>query len=158
MPNMLKFFGYNQFSYEGDVGIAPPAAYYTQLDTGFVRNQFLFERPISRGFFLVAMWPLFFVLCFKNKPVGQKFLRGSLYGLAIMSTFSRAARGVWIIQTIILILAQFPKKYRKIALKAFLPLLLLFAIVTFFGQKQIITRDFSNTGHMNEIVEALKQI
>jgi len=48
MPNLLKFAGYNQFNYEGDVGIAPPAAYYTQFDSGYARNQFLFERPISR--------------------------------------------------------------------------------------------------------------
>lgn len=32
MPNLLKFAGYNQFNYEGDVGIAPPAAYYTRFD------------------------------------------------------------------------------------------------------------------------------
>ena len=48
MPNVLKFAGYNQFNYEGGVGIAPPTAYYTRYDQGFVRNQFLFERPISR--------------------------------------------------------------------------------------------------------------
>lgn len=154
MPNLLKFAWYNQWNYEGDVGIAPPAAYYTRYDQGLVRNQFVFERPISRGFFLVAMRPLFFVLCFKNKPLGQKFARGSLYGLAIMSTFSRAARGVWILQTIILILAQFPKKYWKMALKAFVPLILLFVVVTYFGQRQIISREFSNTGHFNEIIKA----
>lgn len=154
MPNLLKFAGYNQWNYEGDVGIAPPAAYYTRYDQWLVRNQFVFERPISRGFFLVAMWPLFFILCFKNKPLGQKFVRWSLYGLAIMSTFSRAARGVWILQTIILILAQFPKKYWKIALKAFVPLILLFAVVTYFGQRQIISREFSNTGHFNEVIKA----
>lgn len=32
MPNLLKFAGYNQWNYEGDVGIAPPAAYYTRYD------------------------------------------------------------------------------------------------------------------------------
>lgn len=154
MPNLLKFAWYNQWNYEWDVGIAPPAAYYTRYDQWLVRNQFVFERPISRGFFLVAMWPLFFILCFKNKPLGQKFARWSLYGLAIMSTFSRAARGVWILQTIILILVQFPKKYWKMALKAFVPLILLFAVVTYFGQRQIITREFSNTGHFNEIIKA----
>ncbi len=158
MPNLLKFAGYNQFNYEWDVGIAPPAAYYTQYDSWYVRNQFLFERPISRGFFLIAFWPLFFVLCFKNKPVWDKILRGSLYGLAIMSTFSRAAWWVWLIQTIILILIQFPKKYRKKALRWFVPLFLLFGVVTIVGQKQIISREFSNTGHLKHVIEALAQI
>jgi len=158
MPNLLKFAGYNQFNYEGDVGIAPPAAYYTQFDSGYVRNQFLFERPISRGFFLIALWPLFFILCFKNKPLREKIRRWSIYGLAIMSTFSRAAWGVWLIQTIILILLQFPRKYWKIALRGFIPLLLFFWIVTYFWQKQIITREFSNTGHFRLVVEAFQKI
>ena len=158
MPNLLKFAGYNQFNYEGDVGIAPPAAYYTRFDQWFVRNQFVFERPISRWFFLIAFWPLFFILCFKNRPRSERIARWSLYGLAIMSTFSRAARGVWIIQTIILILLQFPRKYWKMALKGFIPLILLFAIVTYFGQRQIITREFSNTGHLKHVLEAFKQI
>ncbi len=158
IPNLLKFAGYNQWNYEGDVGIAPPAAYYTQFDSGYTRNQFLFERPISRWFFLIAFWPLFFVLCFKNRPLRDKIWRWSLYGLAIMSTFSRAARAVWILQTIILVLLQFPKKYRKMALRGFFPLLLFFGGVTYFWQKQIITREFSNTGHFRLVIEALQKI
>lgn len=158
MPNLLKFAGYNQFNYEGDVGIAPPAAYYTRYDQWLVRNQFLFERPISRGFFLVAFWPLFFILCFKNKSPREKFVRWGLYGLAVMSTFSRAAWGVWLIQTIILIVAQFPRKYWKYVLRGFIPLLLLFGVVIYFWQRQIISREFSNTGHFNMVVEALQKI
>jgi hypothetical protein len=49
------------------MNIAPPAAYYSQYNQGYVRNQFLFERPISRGFFLVAFWPLFFALAIKKR-------------------------------------------------------------------------------------------
>ncbi len=158
IPNLLKFAGYNQFNYEGDVNIAPPAVYYTQYDSWYARNQFLFERPISRGFFLIVLWPLFFVLCFKNKKLSEKFVWGSLYGLAILSTFSRAAWAVWILQTIILILFQFPKKYWKMAALGFIPLMLLFAWVTYFGQKQIITREFSNTGHFRLVVEAFQKI
>lgn len=158
MPNLLKFAGYNQFNYEWDVGIAPPAAYYTQYDSGYVRNQFLFERPISRGFFLIAFWPLFFVLCFKHKPLQDKILRGWLYGLAVLSTFSRAAWWVRIIQTLLLIFMQFPKKYWKKALWWFVPLLLLFGVVTLIGQKQIISREFSNTWHLKHVVEALHKI
>ena len=47
LPNVLDHFGYNQYNVEGAVGIAPPAVYYTQYNEGYVRNQFLFERPIS---------------------------------------------------------------------------------------------------------------
>ena len=158
MPNLLKFAWYNQYNYEWDVGIAPPAAYYTRYDQWFVRNQFLFERPISWWFFLIAFWPLFFVLCFKNKKLSDKILRWSLYWLAIMSTFSRAAWWVWLVQTIILILMQFPRKYRKTALRWLIPLLLVFGVVTYFWQKQIITREFSNTGHLKHVTEAINLI
>ena len=158
IPNLLKFGWYNQYNYEGDVGIAPPAAYYTQYNSGYARNQFLFERPISRWFFLIAFWPLFFVLCFKNKPLRDKIWRWSLYGIAIISTFSRAAWAVWILQTIILVLLQFPKKYRKMALRWFIPLFFVFGLVTYFWQKQIITREFSNTWHFRLVIEAFQKI
>ena len=67
IPRLLEFAGYNKSNYEGDIGIAPPAVYYSQYNDGYVRNQFLFERPISRGFFLVALWPLFFALALKKR-------------------------------------------------------------------------------------------
>ena len=66
MPNALKFVGYNRHSYEGTIGERPPAAYYTLINKGYVRNQFLFERPISLGFWLTAFFP-FFVLGFLRK-------------------------------------------------------------------------------------------
>ena len=75
-----------------------------------------------------------------------------------MSTFSRAARAVRIFQTIILVLFQFPRKYRRMALRGFVPLILLFGVVTYFGQKQIISRDYSNTGHLRLVMEALKKV
>ena len=47
MPNLLTRVGYSQWNVEGAIGIAPPAVYYTQYNEGYIRNQFLFERPIS---------------------------------------------------------------------------------------------------------------
>ncbi|MFA7717138.1 MAG: O-antigen ligase family protein [Candidatus Absconditabacterales bacterium] len=158
MPNLLKFVGYNPYNYEGGISVAPPAAYYTQYDTGYVRNQFLFERPISRGFFLVAFRPLFFVLCIKKKPLKEKFRRGSLYGLAILSTFSRAAWIAWIVQIIILLILQFRKRIWKLAIYRLLPMLIIFGGITYLGRDQIISRDFSNTGHLRLILEAVKKI
>lgn len=158
MPTVLRHVGYNPFNYEGDIGVAPPAAYYTQFDSGYVRNQFLFERPISRGFFLIAFWPLFFLLCMKQKPRHDKVLRWGLYGLALLSTFSRAARIAWIIQIIILILMQMQRRHRKIAAYSFLPLLALFAWVTYIGRDQIINRDFSNNGHIKMIASAAQKV
>lgn len=158
IPNLLWHFGYNQFNYEWDIGIAPPAAYYTQFDSGYVRNQFIFERPISRGFFLIAFRPLFFLICIKQKPRHEKALRGWMYGLILLSTFSRAARIAWIAQIVILVLLQMKREHRKIAAYSFLPLLLLFAWVTYVGRDQIINRQFSNNGHLNMIVSAAQKV
>lgn len=158
VPNMLGHLGYNQFNYEGDMGIAPPAAYYTQFDSGYVRNQFLFERPISWGFFLVALWPLFFLLCIKWKPRQSKMLWSWLYGLSLLSTFSRAAWIARVVQIIILILLQMQRKHWKIAIYSFLPLLFLFAWVTYIGREQIIHREFSNNGHIDMIASAAQKV
>jgi hypothetical protein len=71
MPNALKFVGYDWHAYEGTLGSRPPAAYYTLINQGFVRNQFLFERPISFGFRLIAFFP-FFALGFLRKKSIKK--------------------------------------------------------------------------------------
>lgn len=158
IPNLMRFVGYDQNNFEWGVGIAPPAAYYTQYNSGYVRNQFLFERPISRWFFLVAFWPLFFLLCIKGKPMQEKVVRWSLYGLSLMSTFSRAAWIAWVIQVIILIVMQLDRKTRKLALYGFLPLFLVFGTVTYIGRDQIITREFSNTGHFRLVLNAVQKV
>ena len=158
IPNLMRFVWYDQNNYEWGMGIAPPAAYYTQYNSGYVRNQFLFERPISRWFFLVAFWPLFFLLCIKGKPLWDRIVRWSLYGLSLLSTFSRAAWIAWVIQIIILILMQMDRKSWRLALYGFLPLFLVFGTVTYIGRDQIISRDFSNTGHFRLVLNALQKV
>jgi len=157
-PRVLEFAWYNQYNYEGTIGISPPTTYYTQFDNGYVRNQFLFERPISRWFFLIAFWPLFFIYAIKKNPRWDGVLRWSLYGLAVLSTFSRAAWLAWIIQTLILIFLQFGRRFRKTALYSFLPFIILLLIVTRFGRSQIISREFSNTWHLRSVLEAVQKI
>ena len=158
VPRLLEFAGYNKTNYEGDIWISPPAVYYSQYNEGYVRNQFLFERPISRGFFLVALWPLFFALALKKRKPGTIILWGSLYALAILSTFSRAAWGAWFLQTAILILIEYRQNLKKILLYGALPLILVFGTVTYLWRDQIINRQFSNTGHLNMIQIALGKI
>lgn len=158
VPALLEFAWYNKFNFEWDVGVAPPVAYYTQMNEGLVRNQFLFERPISRGFFLVAFWPLFFSMAIKNKNNKDIILWGGLYGLNVFSTFSRAAWIAWIVLTAILVLVQFKKQSRKLIFYLFAPLLLLFAWATYFGSSQIINREYSNTGHLEHVLTAIEKI
>jgi hypothetical protein len=36
IPRLLEFAGYNKSSYEWDIGIAPPAVYYSQYNDWYV--------------------------------------------------------------------------------------------------------------------------
>lgn len=158
IPRLTEFVGYNKSVYEGNVGVAPPARYLTQYNYGYVRNQFLFERPISRGFFLIAFWPLFFVTALRKKDRGRAIFRGSLYAVNIISTFSRAARGAWVIQTLVLIILQYRKKLRKTILYICVPIVGVLWLITYIGREQIIHRDFSNTGHMEHTLRAIIKV
>ena len=158
VPRLLEFAWYNKSNFEWDIGISPPAVYYSQYNDWYVRNQFLFERPISRGFFLVALWPLFFALALKKRGPKAIFLWWSLYALAILSTFSRAAWVAWFLQTIVLVLIEYRQNLKRIFLYGWVPLLLLFGTVTYLWRDQIINRQFSNTGHMNMVEIAIGKI
>ena len=61
MPNSLKLFGYDPTIFEWTVWQNPPATYYTQINHWNIRNQFLFERPTSFGFRLIAFFPVWVV-------------------------------------------------------------------------------------------------
>lgn len=94
-PHFFKIFGFGTLNYEGTIGMAPPAAYYTNIypeyQNSYVRNSFLFERPTTFGFWLIGFFP-FFVLCFlRNQPKKKQIIFSLLIGLLVFSTWSRAA-------------------------------------------------------------------
>lgn len=157
MPGFLNRFGYNQWWYEWEVGKEPPAVYYTEYKKGLVRNQFLFERPITLWFFLVAFWPLFFVYYMRKSKKSDFIIRWGLYGILMFSTFSRAAWWAWFVQTIILLFITY--KNSNIKLKQILylaiPGILLVWVVWFLARDQIINRYYSDTGHIREIRRAI---
>ncbi len=150
-PGTLKLFGYDNFVYEWAVGSAPPAAYYTQINYGLTRNQFLFERPISRGFYLTAFFPLFFMLFFRKQKLKNTRARRAIYAINIILTFSRAARGSWIIEIIVLSIITHRGQVKKFLFKILLPILVLLWVVGYFGYKDIFDRGYSNNGHINMI-------
>ena len=157
-PAFIELFWYNQRNYEWKVWEQPPVAYYTQYKDGFVRNQFLFERPISLWFFLVAFWPLFFMLILYRKGTKNWIIRGWMYGLILLSTFSRAAWWAWIVQTVIMFFALYRKQNKKLFLSFLIPFICVLWVVTYYGKDQIIYRDYSNTGHIKELVIAIDKI
>ena len=66
-PAFFELFWYSTEVYEANVWEAPPILYWTQMHFGYLRNQFIFERPISYGFFLIAFWPLFYLHFLKRR-------------------------------------------------------------------------------------------
>jgi len=154
----MRFAWYDQWTYEWEVWFQPPAVYYTQYNEWFVRNQFVFERPISLWFFLLVFWPLFFVTILYKKWPKSWIFWWWLYGLILLSTFSRAARWAWIIQTIVMFLFLYWNNWKKLFLYFFVPTLLLLGVVTYYGRDQIIHRQYSNTGHVKEVLLAIEKI
>lgn len=152
-PWALKLFGYDRAIIEGDIGQRPPAVYWTREFEGFPRNQFLFERPISRWFFLIAFFPLFFVRFLQRKSVKKTWFRWLMFSGNIILTYSRAARGSWIIELAILGFLTYKKRIRFFIRKLLLPALIVFIGIAWIAKDQVINRQFSNTGHIQLLVQ-----
>ncbi|NOZ44785.1 MAG: hypothetical protein GXP45_06715 [bacterium] len=53
---------------------------------------------------------------------------------------------------------QYRKQFWRLSIYVFLPLLALFVAAAYWGKDQIITREYSNTGHKELVIEALNKI
>lgn len=155
MPSLLKLFGYSRDSFEGTLNGNPPAVYYTEITHGHARNQFLFERPISFGFFLIALWPLFALTYLRKLSIRDKLGRTLAFGALIFSTYSRAAIGVRFLQTGILALLLYPKQAKNLILKVGIPTAILM-IIAFFSLKSVFSREHSNTGHLKLLISGIE--
>jgi len=158
LPAFIELFGYNKRVFEWQVGQQPPAVYYSNITQWMVRNQFLFERPIHRGMFLVMFWPLFFLVAIRNKWRQSQLIRGSIYGLNILSTLSRAAWLAWIMQTAIILLIMHTQNIKKLILYGFLPWLIFLLGFTYRAKDDIINRSFSNLGHIKHTLTAIQKV
>jgi len=101
-PWTLRYVGYDPLSYEGVVWEAPPTVYRSDYNMGYARNQFLFERPIMWWFFLIAFFPLYFVLVLHKKSFRKRWFEWLLYFLNVFVTFSRAAWWSFLIELLFL--------------------------------------------------------
>ena len=152
MPNVLKIFGYNPHIYEWTVWQNPPAAYYTLINQWHVRNQFLFERPTSFGFWLIAFFPVFVLWFLRNRKKIDQIIPTIIFWLLIFSTRSRAWIAIRILEAIVLFFIL----YRK-SIKKFFVRLVILAIIWLWWLaylwRWIMVREHSNTGHL-ELMKA----
>lgn len=77
------------------------------------------------------------------------------YGLLVFSTFSRAAIGVRLLETAIIILALYRAYAKRLIFGIGLPLALVGGVL-FWHYRGIFAREHSNTGHAALLVEGLK--
>ncbi|MDR0282175.1 MAG: hypothetical protein LBI53_02365 [Candidatus Peribacteria bacterium] len=78
-----------------------------------MRNQFLFERPISFGFRLIAFFPLFALTYLRKKNIRNQILFLAIFGLLIFSTQSRAAIAVRIVEAFAIFLILYREHFKK---------------------------------------------
>ena len=147
-PGVLKLAWYTTQTIEGKVGEQPPAVYWTGEHDGYPRNQFLFERPISWWFFLIAFFPLFYMLVLQKRSIRKTWFWWWVFALNVILTFSRAAWWAWIIELIILWVLSYRRKVWKYVLKVLIPMLLVLWVIAYFWRDEIIHRSFSNTWHI----------
>lgn len=155
IPNSLRHFGYSARNFEGSLGTNPPAVYYSQINQGFTRNQFLFERPLGLWFFLTAFRPLFALMYLRFRSRKEQIRWTLGFWILTFSTLSRAALGVWLLQTAILALIIYRKQAKKLIFYIWIPsfIVLLAGLWHFRG---IFTREHSNTGHLVLLEEGIK--
>ena len=152
-PGTLKLFWYDRLSIEGEVWQRPPAVYRTREFEWLPRNQFIFERPISRWFFLTAFFPLFFVKFLHRKSLRKTWFWWVIYAFNIILTYSRAARGSWVIELALLWIISYRKHIWVFLKKILIPAIIILAWVTWLAKDHVINRQFSNTWH----IQLLKQ-
>lgn len=158
IPSSLEFFGYERFTYEWKVWEAPPAVYYTNINQWLERNQFIFERPTSRWFFLIAFWPLFFMRFIRKKSRKTFILRTGIYWFNVLITFSRAARISWFLQTWLIILLTRDKKQRRQIVLIIVGIFWVLWAVTYYAKDEIINRTYSNLGHTKHTLDAIQMV
>lgn len=157
LPWVFKLFWYDRQVYEWELGEKPPAVYYSAQTHGIPRNQFIFERPIFYGFFLVAMWPIFYLLYIRRQKLEYTRIRWFLYSINVISTFSRSAWWVWIIQTILLLFLSHRKQFWQYIRKLVIPFIIAMCVLWYYFYYEIFGpgRQFSNTWHINAFFESI---
>ncbi len=157
-PWTMKLFGFNNYVFEWTVGMQPPAVYYTHINYGLPRSQFLFERPTTFWFWLTAFFPFFFMQFLYRRQWQDTWARWLIYALNIIVTFSRAAWWSWIIIVILCIgfTTTIPRK--KLIVRYGIPLFGLFALILAVWREQIALRWYSNYGHMTMVKRGVEML
>lgn len=160
IPNILDRIGFSQpgLSIERTAGTPPPSLWLTEFYTWYVRNQWPFWWPLSLGFYLAAMRPLFYGLVLHQKKLSDTRGRRLLYIGIIISTYSRAARGIFLISCIFIMLIRY-RKYTKYIITLWITAFVAIAIyIAWWGTSELFLRTRSDKGHIEYFFQWLNLV
>lgn len=151
MPTTLRHLGFNPEIYEWTVWQNPPAVYYTKIipfaDNSHIRNTYLFERPTSFGFWLIAFFPIFVLWYLRNKRLKDIICPVIIFGLLVFSTWSRAWLAVWALEAIVLFFILYWNVVKKhLVLWSIWILICLWWL--WYLWRGMMVREHSNTWHL----------
>ena len=147
MPTILRHFWYDPLSYEWTVWQRPPVAYYTLIDKWNVRNQFLFERPTSFGFWLIAFFPVFVLWFLRKKWWKDQLFPTIMFWLLVFSTRSRAWIAVRALEVIVLFFILYWKHIKKYFIRLIIVAIIWLWWLAYLSRWMMI-REHSNTWHL----------
>ncbi len=157
IPNVLDRIWYAQpwTSIERIIGTPPPSLWLTEFYSGFIRNQWPFSWPLSLWFYLTILWPLFFAFVLYKKKFSDTRWRWLLYLTMVLTTYSRAAQGMFIIISVLLALIIYRKYSKYILLWVGSLITLLTIYLLKWGWSWIFLRTRSDQGHVQFFLEWL---
>lgn len=157
IPNVLDWIGFSQpgMSIERTANTPPPSLYLTDFYSGYVRNQWPFWWPLSLGFYLVALRPLFFAKVLYKKKFSDVRGRWLLYVSIVISTYSRATRIIFFVSCILLWLLIYKQYRKKIILWWLLFVIVIGAYILLWWESTLFVRTRSDKGHIDFLREWL---
>lgn len=159
-PNWLDWIGYSQpgQSIEWTANTPPPSLWLTEFYTGYVRNQWPFGGPLSLGFYMVCFFPLFYSKVLYKKKFADVWHRWLLYSFTTISTFSRAARIMWLVQLLLIAAIVYRRYIIPIIVWLCVTVGWIIGYAVVNNKTDIFLRTWSDKGHEKFLNEGLRYV
>lgn len=160
IPNILDRIGFAQpgDSIEWTANTPPPSLYLTEFYSWYVRNQGPFWWPLSLWFYLIALWPLFFAKVLYQKNISDTRPRWLLYISIVISTYSRAAWGMFFISSLAIALIIYRKYTKYIIGIGLLLIVWLFIYIKWWWTSEMFLRTRSDKWHLEYFTQWVELI
>lgn len=160
IPNILDRIGFAQpgDSIERAANTPPPSLYLTEFYSWYVRNQWPFWWPLSLWFYLIWLWPLFFAKVLYQKKLSDTRWRRILYISIVLSTYSRAAWGMFFISSLAIALIIYRKYTKYIIWTWILSVIILLGYLKSWGTSEMFVRTRSDKWHLEYFTQWIQLV